>query len=465
MPDSLRLDNTHTDSLSAVVRWPLTPAHSAFIDRIEHTAEACTVIGWAVDPDTQAPCQVFAFQDGRFIAGQSCHGNARDDVNAALGLPAGTQAGFVLLLPPDTELGTLAILAAGVNSIAEVPRGSAAVHCADPRSDGGAAPAGEMSISGAAPLFAFPKGSPFEGIYSFRRNFDPRQTAGVTAQFLEDAATYHRKYTAHDRWRRLLGDALVRAQVDVRTVRSVLDVGSGSGNTVIPALSLLPHASIVATDISPQLLAILRKQLVEADRARCICVAMDASESHFEEGSFDLVVGGAILHHIMDPADTIAAAVSAVKPGGHVIFFEPFEAGNAILRLLYAEMIERRKELELPDAVVTMCESIGRDLDMRLGRQIGDPALRDLDDKWLFSRSYFEKQRRTLGCSDLRIYPLSQGSSPFSEQLKAHLKLCIEADAEIIPAKAWKMVRRYDALVSANLRSELLVEGSILLRK
>lgn len=59
-------------------------------------------------------------------------------------------------------------------------------------------------------------------------------------------------------------------------------------------------------------------------------------------------------------------------------------------------MIERRKELELPDAVITMGNNFSGDLNMRLGRQLGDSAFRNLDDTWLFTRPYFEEQRCTL---------------------------------------------------------------------
>ena len=462
LPESLQLDST----LKGAVRWPLKPTQSAFIDRIEQTNQACTVIGWAVDPDIRDACGVIAFQDGRFIAGQNGHTMERQDVNAALNLAPGTQVGFTLVLPPQTRLGSLSIIAAGVNSIAEVPKAAAVVYSeADSDRVQPAIPVSGLRVPSKDPLFAFPQGSPFGGIYSFRRDFDPRQSAGVTAQFPEEAATYHRKYTAHDYWRSLLCTALERSQIDIRSIRSVLDTGCGSGNTVFPALSVFPHASIVATDISPQLLTVLRNQLSEKDRNRCVCIAMDASERRFEEGAFDVVIGGAILHHIPDPSNTIAAAVSAVRAGGHIFFFEPFEAGNAVLRLLYTELIERKGELGIPDPVLNMCENMRRDLDLRLGKSIGDPALHHLDDKWFFTRSYFEHQCRKLACSEVIIYALSRDPSPFAEQMKTHLRLCLESGPEIVAEAAWAVVRRYDAMVSASLRDELLLEGAILFRK
>src|SRR5213078_4102226 len=80
---------------------------------------------------------------------------------------------------------------------------------------------------------------------------------GVTAQFLENAADYHRRYFDTAYWSLVLGRALDTIELD-RSPRTILDVGSGSGNSVIPLASRFPQAHIVATDVSAPLLAILR---------------------------------------------------------------------------------------------------------------------------------------------------------------------------------------------------------------
>ena len=83
---------------------------------------------------------------------------------------------------------------------------------------------------------------------------------GVTAQFLDHAEEYHRRYHDVDYWRFLIGNALEKAAI-TGEVGTVIDIGSGSGNSVIPLSERFPRARIVATDISPQLLAILRQFL------------------------------------------------------------------------------------------------------------------------------------------------------------------------------------------------------------
>ena len=150
---------------------------------------------------------------------------------------------------------------------------------------------------------------------------------------------------------------------------------------------------IVSSDISPQLLAILRDQVSEADRKRLMIMAMDASEDHFVEGSFDLAVGTAILHHILDPSDTIGACYQGLKPGGHAIFFEPFEAGHFVLRLLYEQLLERKNELKISGEVAEVLRRLILDCHVRKGSDKSAEICELLDDKWLFTREYFEQEK------------------------------------------------------------------------
>src|SRR5436305_11771725 len=80
---------------------------------------------------------------------------------------------------------------------------------------------------------------------------------GVTAQFLDRADEYHRAYLNVEYWRFLLANAFAAiGAIDEPAL--IIDIGSGSGNSVIPIADRFPAARIVAVDISPQLLAILR---------------------------------------------------------------------------------------------------------------------------------------------------------------------------------------------------------------
>lgn len=74
---------------------------------------------------------------------------------------------------------------------------------------------------------------------------------------------------------------------------------------------------------------------------------LNAEELIFESGEIDLVVGGAILHHLFDPSKTLKEAYKVLKPGGYAIFYEPFEAGNQIVKLIFERILERNEQFAL----------------------------------------------------------------------------------------------------------------------
>ena len=165
--------------------------------------------------------------------------------------------------------------------------------------------------------------------------------SGVTAQFLEHAADYAERYGNVAHFRVMLDDALARLDPPPAP-RMILDIGSGSGNSVIPLLDRFPDAIVVATDISAPLLAILRDHLATDPRyaGRCALVCVDACAARYRPQSFDLAVGAAILHHVLEPLRVIESCERALRPGGAAIFFEPFEMGHAVLQLAYRDILD-----------------------------------------------------------------------------------------------------------------------------
>jgi len=126
---------------------------------------------------------------------------------------------------------------------------------------------------------------------------------GVTAQFLEHAADYHERYANVAHFRTVLDDAFARLERPPAP-RTILDIGSGSGNSVIPLLDRFPDAFVVATDISAPLLAILRDHLAANDRyrGRFALVAVDAVDAPLRPASFDIRLPGRIVgeHRVVE---------------------------------------------------------------------------------------------------------------------------------------------------------------------
>ena len=288
---------------------------------------------------------------------------------------------------------------------------------------------------------------------------------GVTAQFLDRADEYHRAYLNVEYWRFLLGNAFA-AIGPIDEPALIIDIGSGSGNSVIPLAERFPAARIVAIDISPQLLAILRdflrKRAGGEERFSLVCV--DASSANYREGVADLIVGAAILHHILDPARVLAACLRALKPGGWAIFFEPFEAGNALVRITYERILARTTAQEKTSAAMQFLERMVADYTVRQ-RPKTDPIFRELDDKWMFTRTYFERIRKEQGWASLMTYALNVAPNLLHNQAEVHLKLGAQLTPSARPDWAWAIIDETDAGLSDDLRQEWALEGAVLLRK
>jgi hypothetical protein len=175
-------------------------------------------------------------------------------------------------------------------------------------------------------------------------------------------------------------------------------------------------------------------------------------------------VGAAILHHIIDPSSTIKACADALKPGGSAVFFEPFEVGYVILRILYEQLMQNRRALNLSDEAVGVFEAIRRDVEVRTGSNKSDPIYQTLDDKWLFTVSYFEQQRQNAKFSRLQIIPIDSPLRSLSAQVATHLRLCLGADASI-PQQAWDFIESFEKKFSPGSGGERMLEACVIFTK
>jgi len=112
----------------------------------------------------------------------------------------------------------------------------------------------ELASVFAEPLVDLGTDNPaFAGIHT-PRSFHGATKVGVTSQFLENAEQYHKSYFDTGYWNFLLGNALAATGI-TDAPRRIIDIGSGSGNSVIPLADRFPEAQIVATDIDTNVLA------------------------------------------------------------------------------------------------------------------------------------------------------------------------------------------------------------------
>jgi ubiquinone/menaquinone biosynthesis C-methylase UbiE len=304
----------------------------------------------------------------------------------------------------------------------------------------------------------------FAGIYAPQSSIGATKV-GVTSQFLENAEQYHRAYFDTEYWSFLLGNALAAAGEPSAPAR-IIDIGSGSGNSVIPLANRFPDAEIIATDISPQLLAILRdflRQRPDSDR-RFGLVCVDAMAAQYQPEVAELAVGAAILHHILEPERVLASCFRALAPGGWAIFFEPFEAGNALLKFAYRRILSQASAAERATPGMQFLERMAEDY-RRRERPRSDPIYRELDDKWMFTRTFFDRARTAQGWSELITYALNVSPTGLRDQATVHLRLGMGLKPDALPEWAWSIIDETDAGISDDLRKELAQEGAVLMRK
>lgn len=305
----------------------------------------------------------------------------------------------------------------------------------------------------------------FRGVLMPRNEFG-RDRRGVSAVFLENAEAYYQKYQGFEYWRMLLTNALDR--IRIADPKIVLEYGCGLGNATLPMLEMVPNSRIIATDISPNLLAILDGLLVSRQlKDRCVAVAMDAHKPYVRDGSVDLVFGAAILHHLTEPNEFVSSALRALKPGGWAFFFEPLEGGLAILRLICEEILRESKRQSLFDRwsrAMTLTQNLANDLRPQIFRA-ATPGWRDRDDKWAFPRSVLDRIALENG-AELRLWGLHDNVGQFRRHFSYMLETYCGMKADEYPAWAWEIFDRYDReTFSPEMLSDLALEGCIMFRK
>jgi SAM-dependent methyltransferase len=109
-----------------------------------------------------------------------------------------------------------------------------------------------------------------------------------------------------------------------------LEIGAGTGYFTLNLLGAGVVEKATATDISPGMLLALEDSAADLGlEVETVCA--EASELPFSDGSFDLVVGHAVLHHLPDLERAFAEFVRVLRPGGTLAFCgEPSRHGDRL---------------------------------------------------------------------------------------------------------------------------------------
>jgi ubiquinone/menaquinone biosynthesis C-methylase UbiE len=122
--------------------------------------------------------------------------------------------------------------------------------------------------------------------------------------------------------------------VDGSAFGDALEVGSGTGYFSLNLVQLGVVERLTATDISPGMLKRLANTAEALGIGGVTTVATEAEGLPFEDESFDLVFGHAVLHHIPDLDTAFAEFRRVLRPGGVIAFAgEPSRYGDMLAAL------------------------------------------------------------------------------------------------------------------------------------
>lgn len=117
----------------------------------------------------------------------------------------------------------------------------------------------------------------------------------------------------------------------VQKYGKVLEVGCGTGFFIVNLWQAGLVRQAFATDISPGMVEVCKHNARLVGLKNLEGRAADAEALPYKTGTFDLVVGHAVLHHLPDVPAALTECYRVLKPGGLlVIAGEPTRIGHAV---------------------------------------------------------------------------------------------------------------------------------------
>jgi len=101
--------------------------------------------------------------------------------------------------------------------------------------------------------------------------------------------------------------------------RKLLDVGCGAGNYSLKLLENLPNLDITLIDLSQPMLERAIQRVRSQTRGKVEAMQGDIRKVKLKNGAYNLIVAGAVLHHLRKTAEwtaVFAKLFRALKPGG-----------------------------------------------------------------------------------------------------------------------------------------------------
>lgn len=140
----------------------------------------------------------------------------------------------------------------------------------------------------------------------------------------------------------------------------VCDLGCGSGYFTFPmAQKVGPKGKVLAVDIQPEMLDIIKKKAKVAKIKNVEPVQGEEKDPKLPEGEVDLILMVDVYHEFSFPFEMTQAMVKALKPGGRLVFVEyRMEDPRVPIKLVH-KMTEKQVIKEMKPHALKWVETVG----------------------------------------------------------------------------------------------------------
>ena len=113
------------------------------------------------------------------------------------------------------------------------------------------------------------------------------------------------------------------AALNLQPGQIVADIGAGSGYyTMLLSSAVGPRGRVYATDIQPEMLALIKKRIGEKGVSNVEPVRGTATESGLPDGIIDLALMVDVYHELAQPQAFLQSVKRAMAPGGRLVLIE-----------------------------------------------------------------------------------------------------------------------------------------------
>jgi 2-polyprenyl-3-methyl-5-hydroxy-6-metoxy-1,4-benzoquinol methylase len=199
---------------------------------------------------------------------------------------------------------------------------------------------------------------------------------------------------------------LEHAGIQTLSSARMLDVGCGLGDLTygLSCCGAVTDCDIFAIDHSVRSLRVLQRSLPGSAPNRIHLSTQDVSKLCFPDEYFDLIVGSAVLHHILDYPSFLKTVYGLLRAGGKAVFAEPFLGGYLMPSLMLALAVDQLKisATELRRPQYGMCDFIIQDTAFRIRHEGDLSALDVLSDKHYFRAEQLSELACSIGFQSMR---------------------------------------------------------------